>query len=216
MIRDDQSCVRGAAKLNCHTFYDVSRNAWQRPGLFHARGSAPPLHSLLQEFEKISVCSGLCQTLRIYCLIKNRLLRKNNNVVMLSCQSLGVNKAIKQAQTKEGVPDHNAHTQVRMHTIRWGNQYLQLDHNNLLRSGLILVSRSSRGTKTGKGYVRVVEHSVMWKETAASKIFFYQGLTTCTEVDKSWTIMSSTYNHLRQGREKYKSDLGTLIRAEVE
>ena len=58
--------------------------------------------------------------------------------------------------------------------------------------------------KSGKGYVRVVEHSVMWKETAASKIFFYQGLTTCTEVDKSWTIMSSTYNHLRQGRGKTK------------
>jgi hypothetical protein len=68
--------------------------------------------------------------------------------------------------------------------------------------------------KSGKGYLRVVEHLIMWKETAASKIFTYQGLTTCTQVDKSWT-MSSTYNHLRQGREK-KSDLGTLIRAEVE
>jgi hypothetical protein len=40
--------------------------------------------------------------------------------------------------------------------------------------------------KSGKGYVRVVEHSDMWKETAASKIF------------------------------TNKSDLGTLIRAEVE
>jgi hypothetical protein len=46
---------------------------------------------------------------------------------------------------------------------------------------------------SGQGYVRVVEHS----EMAASKIFTYQGLTTCTEVDKSWTIMSSVYNHLR-------------------
>jgi hypothetical protein len=70
--------------------------------------------------------------------------------------------------------------------------------------------------KSGKGYVRVEEHSVMWKETAASKIFTCQGLTTCTEVDKSWTIMSSTYKHLRQGRGKNKSDLGTLIRAQVE
>ena len=69
---------------------------------------------------------------------------------------------------------------------------------------------------SGQGYVRVVEHSILWKEKTASKISTYQGLTTCTEVDKSWTIMSSTYNHLRQGREKYKSDLGTLIRAEVE
>jgi hypothetical protein len=29
-------------------------------------------------------------------------------------------------------------------------------------------------------------------------------------------MMSNTYNHLRQGRKKNKSDLGTLIRAEVE
>ena len=51
----------------------------------------------------------------------------------------------------------------------------------------------------GQGYVRVVQHSVRWKETAASKIFTYQGSTTCTEVDQSWTIMSSAYSHLRQG-----------------
>ena len=70
--------------------------------------------------------------------------------------------------------------------------------------------------KSGKGYVRVEEHSVMWKETAASKIFTYQGSTTCTEVDKSWTIMSSVYNHLRQGGGKNTSELKTLIRAEVE
>jgi hypothetical protein len=36
-------------------------------------------------------------------------------------------------------------------------------------------------------------------KTAASKIFTYQGSTTCMEVDKSWTIMSSVYSHLRQG-----------------
>ncbi len=70
--------------------------------------------------------------------------------------------------------------------------------------------------ESGQGYVRVVEHSVMWKETAASKIFTYQGSTTCTEVDKSWTIMSSVYSHLRQGKEKNTSELKTLIRAEVE
>ena len=69
---------------------------------------------------------------------------------------------------------------------------------------------------SGQGYVRVVEHSVMWKEMAASKIFTYQGLTTCTKVDKSWTIMSGVYNHLRQGRETSNNGLGTLIRAEVE
>ena len=63
--------------------------------------------------------------------------------------------------------------------------------------------------------LRFVQHSVMWKEMAASKIFTYQGLTTCTEVDQSWMIMSSVYSHLRQGRETSNSGLGTLIRAEV-
>jgi hypothetical protein len=51
--------------------------------------------------------------------------------------------------------------------------------------------------ESGQGYVRVVEHSIMWKEKTSSKIFTYQGLTKCTEVDKNWTIMSSTYNHFR-------------------
>jgi hypothetical protein len=70
--------------------------------------------------------------------------------------------------------------------------------------------------ESGQGYVKVVEHSVMWKETAASKIFTYQGLTTCTEVDKSWTVMSSVYNHLRQGKERGISELRTFIRTEGE
>jgi hypothetical protein len=39
--------------------------------------------------------------------------------------------------------------------------------------------------ESGQGYVRVVEHSVLWKEKEASKVFTYQGLTTCTEVDRS-------------------------------
>jgi hypothetical protein len=69
--------------------------------------------------------------------------------------------------------------------------------------------------ESGQGYVRVVEHSIMWKEKTSSKIFTYQRLTTCTEVDKSWTIMSSTYNHVRQKRGENKSGLGTLIRKEV-
>ena len=51
--------------------------------------------------------------------------------------------------------------------------------------------------ESGRGYVRVVEHLVLWKEKEASKVFTYQGLTTCTEVDRSWAVTSSTYNHLR-------------------
>jgi hypothetical protein len=70
--------------------------------------------------------------------------------------------------------------------------------------------------ESGQGYVKVLEHSVMWKETAASKIFTYQGLTTCTEVENGWTVMSSVYNHLRQGKERSTSELSVLIRKEGE
>jgi hypothetical protein len=45
--------------------------------------------------------------------------------------------------------------------------------------------------ESSQGYVRVVDHSVLWKEKETFKVFTYQGLTTCTEVDRSWTIMSS-------------------------
>jgi hypothetical protein len=64
------------------------------------------------------------------------LLRKNNRVVMLSRQSLSVNKGIKELQTKAGVPDHKVHTLVPTATTRWGNQYLQLERNNLLRAAI--------------------------------------------------------------------------------
>ena len=55
--------------------------------------------------------------------------------------------------------------------------------------------------ESGQGYVRVVEHSVLWKEKEASTVLTYQGLSKCTEVDKSWTIMSSAYNHTYEVRE---------------
>jgi hypothetical protein len=64
--------------------------------------------------------------------------------------------------------------------------------------------------------VRVVEHSVLWKEKEASKVFTYQGLTTCTEVDRSWTIMSSAYNHVRSTRGKDELSMARFIRDEVE
>ncbi len=57
---------------------------------------------------------------------------------------------------------------------------------------------------------------LLWRETETAKVFTYQGLTTCTELDKSWTIMSSTYNHLGQGRDKSIDELKFFIRAEVE
>ena len=70
--------------------------------------------------------------------------------------------------------------------------------------------------ESGQGYVRVVEHSVLWKEKEASKVFTYQGLTTGTEVDKSWTIMSSTYNHVRSKRGTDERSMAMFIRKEVD
>ena len=70
--------------------------------------------------------------------------------------------------------------------------------------------------ESGQGYVRVVEHSVLWKEKETFKVFTYQGLTTCTEVDKSWTIMSGAYNHVRSKRGKDERSMAMFIRQEVE
>jgi hypothetical protein len=64
------------------------------------------------------------------------LLRKNNRVVMLSRQSLAVNKAIKQAQLDADVPDHKLLSLVRTATTRWGNQYCQISRNNVLRPAI--------------------------------------------------------------------------------
>jgi hypothetical protein len=53
---------------------------------------------------------------------------------------------------------------------------------------------------SGQGYVRFVEHSVLWKGKKSLQTFTYQGLTSCKEVDRSWTIMSRAYNHVRSKR----------------
>ena len=50
----------------------------------------------------------------------------------------------------------------------------------------------------------------------ASNVLTYPGLTTCTEVDKSWTIMSSAYNHVRSKRGKDERSMAMFIRKEVE
>jgi hypothetical protein len=91
-----------------------------------------------------------------------RLLHKNNRVVRLSRQSLGVNKTIKQAQTKEGVPDHKVHTLVPTHTIRWGNQYLQFERNNLLLADIDPDVEKFRGTTRAT-------RSPSWSRTRASR-----------------------------------------------
>jgi hypothetical protein len=60
-----------------------------------------------------------------------------------------------------------------------------------LPSSVIFLDEKLPRHASGQGYVRVVEQSVRWKEMEAYKVFTYQGLMTCTDVDTSWTMMSS-------------------------
>ena len=50
----------------------------------------------------------------------------------------------------------------------------------------------------------------------ASKVFTYQGLTTCTDVDTSWTIKSSAYNHVRHKKGVIEQGMKKFIREEVD
>ena len=69
---------------------------------------------------------------------------------------------------------------------------------------------------SGQGYVRVVKQSVRWNEMEASKVFTYQGLTTCTDVDTSWTMTSSAYNHVRHKKGVIEQGMEKFIREEVD
>ena len=51
---------------------------------------------------------------------------------MLSRQSLGVNKEIKQLQKKDGVSRYQVWTFVPSSQTRWGTEYEQVVRNNLL------------------------------------------------------------------------------------
>ena len=66
--------------------------------------------------------------------------------------------------------------------------------------------------------MRVVEHSVLWKERKPRKltVFTCKRLKTFTEVDRRWTTMSSTYNHVRNKRGENEHGMEMFIREEVE
>ncbi|KAK3235607.1 hypothetical protein CYMTET_54197 [Cymbomonas tetramitiformis] len=64
------------------------------------------------------------------------LLRKHNRVVMLSRQSLAYGKALNIVQTKAGVPSQSILNLEVTATTRWGNQFKQINKNNLLRQAI--------------------------------------------------------------------------------
>jgi hypothetical protein len=47
-------------------------------------------------------------------------------------------------------------------------------------------------------------------------IFTFQGLTTCSDVNYGWTIMSGTWNHLRQRKDGTEEDVLSFIKKETE
>ena len=61
-----------------------------------------------------------------------------------------------------------------------------------------------------------MEQWVRWKEKEASKVFIYQRLTTCTDVDTSWTIMSRAHNHVRHKKGMIEQGIEKFIREEVD
>jgi hypothetical protein len=69
--------------------------------------------------------------------------------------------------------------------------------------------------ESDEGCVRVVEHSVLRKGKEASKKCTYQGLTTFTEVDRTRTIISSAYNHVRSKRGEDERSMAMFIREEA-
>ena len=70
------------------------------------------------------------------------------------------------------------------------------------------------GSKTG--YVSVTAKSIRWQTRRSSSIFTFQGLTTCSDVNYGWTIMSGTWNHLRQRNCGTEEEVMRFIKKEVE
>ena len=66
------------------------------------------------------------------------------------------------------------------------------------------------------GYVSVTAKSIRWQTRRSSSIFTFQGLTTCSDVNYGWTIMSGTWNHLRQRNCGTEEEVMRFIKKEVE
>jgi hypothetical protein len=95
-------------------------------------------------------------------------LKKHNRIAMLSRQSGLFLKSIKGMQTDAGVPDHKLLVPERTATTRWGNQFVQVMKNCMLRpaidpsiekfkkenkgnkEALVETNESDQGSKVGK------------------------------------------------------------------
>ena len=82
-----------------------------------------------------------------------KLLRKHARVVQLGNQNLKMSKGIREAQLAAGVPDHALLAMVRTMPTRWGNQFVQLQHNRKLRLAIdpVMWRSSSVTTRARRG-----------------------------------------------------------------
>ena len=80
-----------------------------------------------------------------------RTLKKNNRLVTLSRQSGSFGKSITEPQLAAGVPAHKVLTPEPTATTRWGNQYVQVNKNCMLRPaidpGLEKYKKENKGKK---------------------------------------------------------------------
>jgi len=66
------------------------------------------------------------------------------------------------------------------------------------------------------GYVRILAESLLWEEhLGTTRIRTTEGLTTCMEPHRGWTIASSSWNFLRKRWLDRKQELITVIQEET-
>ena len=63
--------------------------------------------------------------------------------------------------------------------------------------------------------VVVTATSLLWRESTTAEVFTYQGLTSCTKPDQTWTIMGSMWHFLRKRTGRLDGDLSGFVHSEA-
>ena len=115
---------------------------------------------------------------------------------------------------------------MKSHAIKWESRSTPLVANDpalLLDNGIqtrlgqdFFLDEEIPRHGSNTGYVSVTAKSIRWQTKQNSSIFTLQGLTTCSDINHGWTIMSGTWNHFRQRKGGTEEDLMSFIEKEVE
>ena len=90
------------------------------------------------------------------------------------------------------------------------------DYGQRVEIGRDLLLDDLPAREEGKGYVSVAESSFVWKEGEGLGVKTFEGLTTCFEAERSWTIMRGIWNHLKNRWTKSREELTKWIWEEKE